>query len=121
MQSSTLEETVNSPKISSSDKSKWAELIGEWERSEESQKAFCARLGLNLNTFVYWRARFVAASKREAKRNKFIPLAIKNEVAQKPGSEMILENKNGIRLLIPLSISSDKLVQILKMVGFIHA
>lgn len=53
----------------------WARRNAEWERSGQSQKAFCTERGLVLSTFVWWR--------REAKRRNaakpvtpFLPIAL---------------------------------------------
>ena len=39
------------------DMDKWREIIGGWNKSEENQKAYCQRLGVNLNTFSYARSK----------------------------------------------------------------
>lgn len=33
----------------------WLALVGEWEESGESQRAFCEAHGLKMATFGYWR------------------------------------------------------------------
>src|SRR3972149_1762702 len=35
----------------------WGKRITEWERSGQTQKAFCAQRGLALSTFQWWRMR----------------------------------------------------------------
>jgi hypothetical protein len=35
----------------------WGERITEWERSGQTQRAFCAKRGLALSTFQWWRMR----------------------------------------------------------------
>jgi hypothetical protein len=38
------------------DLEEWSRLVTEWKKSSESQKDFCARLNLNINTFTYVKA-----------------------------------------------------------------
>lgn len=45
----------------------WAKRIAEWQRSGQSQRAFCAQRGLALSTFQWWR--------RQAKRGEAVPAA----------------------------------------------
>ncbi len=109
--------------ISPHDKVKWAELIAQWENGHERQKAFCARLGLNHNTFTYWRGIFLAKNRQAKNKTKFIPIAIKEEKSNTVFNldKLILENSNGFKLHIPLSISRDQLKDLLRSVGWSHA
>ena len=36
----------------------WGKRITEWERSGQTQRAFCAQRDLALSTFRWWRIRF---------------------------------------------------------------
>lgn len=114
----------NQSRISTHDKIKWSELIAEWEKSNESQKQFCDRLGINVNTFTYMRSKLLSSNKKLNKSKKFIPVTIAKDVAKeniKCTDLIILESNNGIKLHIPLSISFDKLTHLLKLVGWNHA
>ena len=53
----------------------WGKRLTEWERSGQSQRAFCAQRGLALSTFQWWRGR---GKGREAKKlaPAFLPLAM---------------------------------------------
>lgn len=53
----------------------WARRIAEWERSGQSQKAFCAEHGLVLSTFVWWR-RQVKRRERAKAVTPFLPIAM---------------------------------------------
>ena len=53
----------------------WGQRIKEWERSGQSQKAFCAERGLVLSTFQWW----CAQRKRRAVAKPltpFLPIAM---------------------------------------------
>ena len=53
----------------------WGARITEWERSGQTQRAFCAQRGLALSTFQWWRGR---GKRREAMKAApaFLPLAM---------------------------------------------
>jgi len=53
----------------------WGKRITEWERSGQTQKAFCAQRGLALSTFQWWRGR---GKRREAVKSAapFLPIAM---------------------------------------------
>lgn len=53
----------------------WGRRITEWQRSGQSQKAFCAERGLVLSTFLWWRGQ---AKRREAAKpvTPFLPIAV---------------------------------------------
>ena len=53
----------------------WGKRITEWERSGQTQKAFCAQRGLALSTFQWWRVR---GKRREARKSAapFLPIAM---------------------------------------------
>jgi len=53
----------------------WGKRITEWERSGQTQKAFCAQRGLALSTFQWWRVR---GKRREAMESAapFLPIAM---------------------------------------------
>ena len=102
------------------DKTKWRTLIEEWKESNESQKAFCNRLGLNINTFTYMRGKFL---KKDDKYRvaKFIPVAVKDANMPIDLKEIILESANGIKLRIPTSINLETFKQLLTLLGWQHA
>lgn len=49
----------------------WLTLIKQWEESKLSQQAYCTKLGINLNSFTYWRGKFLSSASREVKA-KFV-------------------------------------------------
>ncbi len=50
---------------------RWVTLIKQWEESKLSQQTYCTQLGINLNSFTYWRGKFVSSASREVK-SKFV-------------------------------------------------
>jgi hypothetical protein len=53
----------------------WRKRVAEWERSGQTQKAFCVERGLVLSTFWWWRAQ---CKRREAAKavKPFLPIAL---------------------------------------------
>jgi len=53
----------------------WGNLIAEWKRSGQSQKAFCIERSFVLSTFQWWCAR---AKRRDATKaaRPFLPIAL---------------------------------------------
>ena len=58
------------------DMNEWREIINNWSKSCESQKSYCNRLGINLNTFTYVRSKLQKQTKPAAMQ--FAPVTIKN-------------------------------------------
>ncbi len=123
MQNNSSNQPVVQSKFSLLDKEKWLALINEWEKCDESQKAFCQRLQLNLHTFSYMRSRLLARKKKSI-ANKFIPLKLKDneEVSpQRLAHYFTLESNQGIKLHIPFDINEEKLLILLRLTGWPHA
>ncbi len=53
----------------------WGQRIREWERSGQSQKAFCAKHGLVLSTFQWWCAQRKRRAVAKPVRS-FLPIAM---------------------------------------------
>jgi hypothetical protein len=103
---------IKTPRI---DKEKWAQLILEWEKSNESQTAFCNRLNLNIHTFTYVRDKVL----KDALSKKFIPVSIQEENSPSPLiADITLENPKGFKLHIPSLIADEQLIHLLKLVGW---
>lgn len=105
---------ADSEKASVLDMAKWQSIIAEWEASKESQKRYCTRLGINLNTFTYVRSKLGLVSKP-----KFIPVTV-NPSANK-GSEsidrLVIETPQGFKLHISSSLSVERLAKIFRLCG----
>lgn len=53
----------------------WKKFIGQWERSGRSQREFCAKRGVALSTFQWWRTKLLRAEARP-KAMPFVPLTL---------------------------------------------
>jgi hypothetical protein len=96
------------------DKEKWIQLISDWEKSNESQTAFCKRLNLNTHTFTYVKGKL----SKNAISKKFIPVSIKENSSPTSIANITLENPQGLKLHIPSLIADEKLIHLLKLAGW---
>ena len=99
------------------DMNRWLEIIKAWNKSEETQKDYCHRLGINLNTFSYTRSKL---QKQDKSKAQFVPLKIRNnsEEKQVPHAFIILENPQGYKLHLSASLSLEQLVKVFKLSGW---
>lgn len=75
----------------------WAKLIDQWRVSGVTQREFCARRGLAVSTFQWWRRRVTAAAPRpDAVRASFVALPV--TPPQLPTSVVEVELRSGTRL-----------------------
>lgn len=75
----------------------WTKHIGEWGRSGQTQRAFCAKRGLALSTFQWWRGKLRRAERREPAA-PFLPLALNASPGAVPVIEVELRSKTRLRL-----------------------
>lgn len=99
------------------DMEKWRVIIAEWEVSQESQKNYCARLGININTFAYARSKL---SQNKKSKPTFIPIALKQTTDQTYQKDdiIIIENPEGFKLHVSSALSLDRLAKIFKLCGW---
>lgn len=99
---------------------KWREIINNWSASGETQKNYCDRLGISLNTFSYARSKLQQQSKSE---KRFVPLTIKSNEKENAlsSSIVILENNRGYTLRFPASLPQEQLVKLFNLSGWIDA
>jgi hypothetical protein len=108
---------VTSPKNIPLDMDKWQDLVEAWDATKENQKAYCQRLGININTFSYVRHKL---TKKQKSPLQFIPVTVSQpEPIKRVNREMlILENPCGYKLHISPALSLDQLTKILNSAGW---
>lgn len=75
----------------------WAKRIAQWRGSGRTQREFCAKYGLAVSTFQWWRRRLTAPVARpEAARASFVPLPA--TPPQSPASVVEVSLRSGTRL-----------------------
>lgn len=75
----------------------WTKHIGEWQRSGQTQRAFCARRGLPLSTFQWWRGKLRRIEQQDSKA-AFLPLALNATPGNGAVIEVELRSKTRLRL-----------------------
>lgn len=83
----------------------WEAHIAGWELSGQTQKTFCHEQGLNLNNFVYWRARLKKTASTEKKQESvsrsFISMIPPLPNAGHATAEIVLSQ--GTRIVCPIA------------------
>jgi len=74
----------------------WKKRVGQWGRSGQSQREFCAKRGLALSTFQWWRAKLRRAEAQPMAA--FLPLTLQNTPAPAALIEVELRSKTRLRL-----------------------
>ncbi|MBA2653556.1 MAG: hypothetical protein H0U71_00625 [Gammaproteobacteria bacterium] len=98
----------------------WRRIIDEWNQGGESQKKFCARLGIKTPTFQYWLAK-LSPKKNRAKYN-FAKLEVEpSAITQCKDQSIRIELPSGIKINLPLVLRMDELSNVFKMLGVTHA
>jgi transposase-like protein len=94
----------------------WAARMASWSRSGESRRAWCARHGINVHTFDYWRRRlrdFPVPRKRKA-RTSLVPIVVAAATAAEP-LELVLPS--GVRLRVPSGSDVAQAAQLVRALG----
>lgn len=82
---------------SAAKRAQWAKRIGEWERSGQTQRAFCAQRGLSLWSLHWWRARLKRVEKAKT-GVAFLPMAITAQPPESSGALIEIELRSKTRL-----------------------
>jgi hypothetical protein len=96
---------------------KWERIVSAWDAGEEHQKAYCQRLGININTFSYVRGKLL---KKDKVKSKFIPITLNriDEAKKEAPPYIILENPRGFKLHISPTLSLEQLSKIFQLSGW---
>lgn len=54
----------------------WVKQIGDWERSGQSQRVFCAERSLPLSSFQWWRRRLARDAREKPSALRFLPIKL---------------------------------------------
>ena len=116
----TEHRNLSSTKTVELDMEKWRSIISDWESSQKNQKQYCARLGINFNTFSYARSKL-----RQTKKIKptFIPVTLNQSEHQKSlnTDTVVIENPQGFKLHVSSDLSLERLIKIFKICGWLNA
>lgn len=100
------------------DMQKWQSIISDWEQSNESQKTYCERLDISLNTFTYARSKLSQNNKIPP---AFLPVTLVNSKISSSDESIVIENPQGFKLSVSSALSFDRLTKIFKLCGWQNA
>lgn len=86
----------------------WGRRVAAWERSGQSQRAWCKAEGVSLSTFQWWRQRLAQEVPSE-RVPSFMPLRLEPEAATasievrlRSGTQIRIEGEAALRAVEPL-------------------
>jgi hypothetical protein len=82
---------------SATTRARWATAVAEWSDSGESQRAFCAKRGLPLSTFQWWRRRLKQAETESAGLS-FLPIPMHGSAGDAAVAVVEIGLRSGTRL-----------------------
>ncbi len=96
---------------------RWAKLVQDYERSGQSQRAFCAERGIGQSSLRYWRRRLEQGYETEdgstPRRTRLIPVKLVEEAVGSAGSGVALISRRGIRVEIARGFDAATLARVL--------
>ena len=100
----------------------WLTHIKQWEESKLSQQAYCTQSGINLNSFTYWRGKFISSASREAKA-KFVRVKMAANHAATTDVPRSIQIKllTGHVVYIPTNLDINEIAKLINLLGVAHA
>ena len=91
----------------------WLTHIKQWQESKLSQQAYCTQLGINLNSFSYWRSKFVSSDSRELKA-KFVrvKVAANHDVSTDVARSIQIKLLTGHVVYIPTNLDINEIAKL---------
>lgn len=100
----------------------WLSHINQWEDSKLSQQEYCARSGINFNTFTYWRGKFLSSASSDVKANFVRVKATVNHVAPADVPRSIqIKLLTGHVVYIPSNLDVSEIAKLINLLGAPHA
>ena len=100
----------------SSKQSIWAGHIALWSRSGLSRVSWCARHGVNVHTFDYWRRRLgdMPAQRKRVAGTALVPIMVTATTAAER-LEVVLPS--GVRLHVPGGVDVAQVAELVRVLG----
>ena len=100
----------------------WLAHIRQWEESKLSQQAYCTQSGISLNSFTYWRGKFLSSASREAKA-KFVrvKMAVNHTAATDAPRSIQIKLLTGHVVYIPTNLDVNEIAKLINLLGAPHA
>lgn len=94
---------------------RWRRIADNWRKSGLSQRVFCQEQGVKLSTLHYWMKRIKDADGSPEDNQALV--CISAPEMPSPPAHIILETKNGLRIILPQDFQTHDLEKILAVTG----
>ncbi|MHB1220436.1 MAG: IS66 family insertion sequence element accessory protein TnpA [Gammaproteobacteria bacterium] len=100
----------------------WLTHIKQWEESELSQQVYCKRSGINLNSFTYWRGKFLSSVEQKVKPG-FVPIKIASNPVLAGDAKQSIQIKllTGHIVYVPTNVDINDIARLISLLGVPHA
>lgn len=100
----------------------WLTHIKQWEESKLSQQVYCMKSGISLNSFTYWRGKFLSSSSQKVK-TKFVPMKVTANHTATPDTPRSIQIKllSGHVVYIPSNLDINEIARLIHLLGVSHA
>jgi hypothetical protein len=100
----------------------WLAHIERWKASNISQQAYCSQQEISLNTFTYWRGKFLSESCDQ--QAKFSPVKIasnKAPISTETPRSIQIKLISGHVVYIPTTLGLPEIASLINAIGVPHA
>lgn len=97
----------------------WQAHIKQWKESKLSQQTYCTQSGINLNSFTYWRGKFITAESKETEA-KFVRVKVAtNHSAPTTDAPRSIQIKllTGHVVYIPANLDINEMAKLINLLG----
>lgn len=117
---STTIQSINTDK--NTRRQHWQIHIKQWEESKLSQQAYCTQSGISLNSFTYWRGKFLLSTTPEVK-TKFVRISMATNHVVTPDAPRSIQIKllTGHVVYIPSNLDMGDIAKLINLLGVPHA
>jgi hypothetical protein len=100
----------------------WLTHIKQWEESKLSQQTYCTQSGINLNSFTYWRGKFLSLSSQKVK-TKFVrvKMAVNHATSADTPRSIQVKLLTGYIVYIPTNLDISDIAKLINLLGVPHA
>lgn len=96
--------------------------IQQWQDSKLSQQAYCKNAGINLNSFTYWRGKFLLSVTSD-KKPKFVRVKTTTNQAVPTEAPRSIQIRllTGHVVYIPANLAVSDIAELIHLLGVPHA
>lgn len=99
----------------------WFAHIEEWKASKRSQQVYCTQQGISLNTFTYWRGKFLSESNDHQDKFARVKIASNKTISTDAPRSIQIKLTSGHIVYIPTTLGVEEIASIINAIGVPHA